>query len=206
MKRRFAFLRQGAFYGGIVLGIIVLPALLIGVNWTLQRIHSHPSTGTATPVTSGNMTISLSDDLLTTGMRLGLQRVQDKIPFTIKDVAAKTQKGDSLELDADGPIPSTIPVIGGVLGGQLVSMSVTMAPVVDKTGHIDFKITQLSVVGLDASFFGLSNTLLESTLNGQFSNVGDGSIVNGLNYQLLSVATAKGALLVTAKLYQSTGG
>lgn len=196
MQRR-RFFQQRVFYGGLFTGIILLPALLISANWLLIRIHTH--TQNSATVTAGNMTFALSDDVLSIGMRLALQKVQTQSHFTVSHMTVTTQKGDAIQLNADGTV-NQVPVFGSLPA----TLSVTFGPVVDKTGHIDFRVLQLSIMGIDASLFGLTNTILENTLNNQFSDVGQGSLVKGLDYQLVDVHTDTGALLVTAKLYQAT--
>lgn len=192
MQRR-PFFRQRSFYGGILTGIIVVPLFFISFNQIL--LHIRNTSHHAPQVTSGNMIISLNDDLMTTGMTLALQRIQKQSRFTVAHLTVTTQKGDSIQMNADGTL-NQVPVIGSVPG----TLSVTMNPVIDSTGHIDFQITQLSVIGIDASLWGLANTLIEQTLNDQFSDLGQGSVLKGLDYQLLNVHTENGALVVTAKL------
>lgn len=188
--QRPRFYRQRSFYGGIAIGLILVPLLVLLITW-LGAPHSQAA---APPtVTSGDMTITMNDDLLTTGMRMALQREQGKLPFTVSHVTASTKTGDHVELDADGP---------SLLGSAPISMMVTMAPRITSQGQLDFQITDVQFAGLDVSFFGLTNAALESTLNNQFSDLGQGNLVKGLNYQLLDVHTDNGALIITAKLYQ----
>ena len=192
MYRR-PFFRQRSFYGGILTGIILLPLLFISVNQIL--LHIHNTSHSAATVTSGNMTISLSDDLMTTGMTLALQRVQKQSRFTVAHLTVATHKGDNIQVNADGTV-NQVPILGSVPA----TLSITLSPVIDATGHIDFQVTQLTVMGIDATLWGLTNTLIEQTLNDQFSTFGQGSVIKGLEYQLLSVQTDTGALVVTAKL------
>jgi hypothetical protein len=184
------FYRQKSFYGGIAIGIVLLPLLILLITW-IGAPHGQAAAPPA--VTSGDMTITMDDNLLTTGMRLALQREQSKLPFTISHVSAATQKGDHVELDADGP---------SLLGSAPISMMVAMAPRITSQGQLDFQITDVQVAGIDVSFFGLTNAALESALNDQFSDMGQGNLVKGLDYQLLDVRTDNGAMIITAKLYQ----
>jgi len=184
------FFRQKSFYGGLAIGIILLPLLILLISWIGAP---HGQAAAPPTVTSGDMTITMNDDLLTTGMRMALQREQSKLPFTVSHVTASTKTGDHVELDADGP---------SILGSAPISMMVTMAPRITSQGQLDFQITDVQLAGIDVSFFGLTNAALESTLNDQFSDLGQGHLVKGLDYQLLDVHTGNGALIIDAKLYQ----
>lgn len=187
-KGRF-FLRQGIFYGGMATGFFLVPLVLFLVLLLIVR-----GGGTAaqrnTQVTSGNMTITMNDDVLTTGMSIGLNRAG--LPVQVTNVQVHSKAGDDVELSA------TIPT---AIAPQ--AFQITMAPQIDTTGQLDFKITAIHLNGGDASLWGLSEQILEMALNSQFSDLGRGAVIKGLNYQLLDVHTDDGALVVTTRLYQS---
>jgi hypothetical protein len=189
---RRPFFKQGSFYGGLVAGFALFPLLIAGTAWIFTH---HAAASAASTASSGNVTIQVNDDVLTIGMRAGLLQVQNQLPFTLKNVTAKTSAGDTIALHADGP---------SIVGSAPIGMDVTLSPTVNNKGQIDFRVTDLMVAGIDVSLFGLTTTALENTLNQQFSNLGQGSLVNGLTYQLENVHTIKGALVLNAKLVQAS--
>jgi hypothetical protein len=191
--KRTQFFRQRSFYGGLVAGIFLLPVLFILVS--VIGAHFHAAAKTPPQVTSGNMTISMDDNLLTAGMRMALVREQGKLPFTVTHVTAVTHAGDNIDVNADGP---------SLLGSAPISMQMALGPRIDSKGHIDFQIVSVHIAGIDVGLFGLTNSVLESALNDQFSDLGQGDLVKGFSYQLLDVHTNNGALIVTAKLIQGT--
>jgi hypothetical protein len=182
---RKPFFRTGAFYGGIVVGIILLPLLL----FLFGAILANRSAPAPQQATSGNITITLNDDLLTTGMQLALKKALTQLPplpFAVTNVKAATHAGDDIELSANlGP----------------TDMKVSFAPTVTADGNLDFKITHTEVAGgfIDLDAF---NGVFEAALNDQFSDAGSGRLVKGLDYQLQSVHTIDGSLILNAKLYE----
>jgi hypothetical protein len=193
--KRTHFFQQRTFYGGVVAGIVLVPVVITLI--TVIGAHFRPTVKTPPAVTSGDMTISMDNDLLTAGMRMALVREQSKLPFTISHVTAVSHAGDDIDLSADGP---------SILGSAPISMQVGLGPRIDSQGNIDFQIKSVHLAGIDVSFFGLTNSVLESALNEQFSNLGKGDLVRGFSYQLLDVHTEEGALIVTTKLNQTQSG
>ncbi len=186
------FFRHGTFYGGLAAGFVLFPIFIAGLAWVLTHHHTASAAGN---VTSGNVTITLNDDVLTIGMRMGLLQVQNQLPFTLKNVIATTSPGDTITLHADGP---------SIIGSDPIGMDVILSPTVNSKGRIDFRVTDLTVAGIDVSLFGLTTTALENALNQQFSDVGQGALINGLSYQLAGVHTIKGALVLNATLSQTS--
>lgn len=180
---RKPFYRMGTFYGGLVLGIFLFPFIF----FALAVLSSHHTNQAAKAVTSGNITITMDDALLTTGMRIALKRTLTQmpaLPFAVTNVIAKTHPGDVVDLTADlGPI----------------NVLIALSPQVTSTGKLDFQITHTDVGGL----FSLDafDSALEGALNDQFADVGSGNLVKGLDYQLIAVNTTVGNLVLTAKLY-----
>lgn len=180
---RKPFYRLGAFYGGLCLGLLLFPFIF----FALAVLTSHHANQAAKPATSGNITITMDDALLTTGMRLALKRALTQLPalpFAVTNVAAKTHSGDTVDLTADlGPINALIAI----------------SPQVSADGKLDFQITHTDIGGL----FSLDafNSAFEAALNDQFSDVGSGNLVKGLDYQLVGVTTTEGTLVLTAKLF-----
>jgi hypothetical protein len=185
-KGRF-FLRQGAFYGGMATGFFLVPLVIFLLLVLLVHTGDPPRN---TQVTSGNMTITMNDDVLSTGMSIGL--AQAGLPFQVTNVQAHSKAGDSLELDASVPTALGTP-----------TMMITLAPQIDTSGHLDFQVKAIAFNGGDISLGGLTNQIIEMALNSQFSNLGSGTIIKGLNYQLVDVHTIDGALVVTTRLSQS---
>jgi hypothetical protein len=185
-KSRF-FLRQGVFYGGMATGFFLVPLVIFLLLLLIVHGGNAPRNS---QVTSGNMTITMNDDLLSTGMSIGLAHAG--LPFQVTNVQAHSKAGDSLELDA------SVPTAFGT-----ATMTMTLAPQIDTTGHLDFQIKAIQFNGGDLSLGGLTNQLIEMALNSQFSNLGSGSVIKGLNYQLVDVHTNDGSLVVTMRLYQS---
>jgi hypothetical protein len=168
---------------GVVLGIIA--TLVIQIFFI-----NHPTSANNTPATGDLITISMNDALLTTGMRLAIQREQSKLPVQLNNINAVTHDGNQLDLNASAPTIANINV----------SVSFTLSPSVNK-GKLNFHVVDAQLGGL--SLPGISN-IIESVLNDQFADFGQGQLVQGLNYQLIDVHTNKNALLVTAKLIQGS--
>ena len=180
------FYRQRVFYGGLIAGFVLFPLLIFVLGWAL----SHHTVATPQPgPNSGNMTITLNDDVLTLGMTMGLARVKSQVPFQVTNTQVVTKVGDHIEMHADGNF-----------GPIVIGMDMTMGAVVDGTGHLTFQIKAISAGGADLSLFGFTNARIEDAMNQQFADLGSGSIVQGLRYQLTSVSTIDGALVVSAKL------
>jgi hypothetical protein len=183
------FYRQRVFYGGLVVGFILFPLIIYTLGWALShRIVNTPKPGPD----SGGMSITLDDDVLTIGMGLGLGRVQSQIPFVVTNAHVTTKMGDHIELHADGNF-----------GPAVIGMDMTLGAVVDASNHLTFQIKAISAAGADLSFFGFTNARIEDALNQQFSDVGTGSVVKGLRYQLTNVRTVAGALIVSANLVKN---
>lgn len=183
------FFRQGSFYGGLLVGAILLPLLLVAAS--LVSAHNAPAKQNP-PITSGNITISLSDQMLATGMRLALARAQDQIPFTITNVTATSTAGNHLALSADGP---------SLLNVVPTSLRMTFAPTIDKTNHLDFVVLDSQItVGLGVPLDAF-NDMVRGLLNDQFTDLSQGHVAKGLDYELLDCHTVDGALVVTAKLF-----
>ena len=183
---RRRFFQQRLFWGGTFAGLIAgMLILMIGLVVFGQR----PPISAVSQTQNGNITIMVDSPLLTTGMRIAIKRVQNKLPVTVSDVSAVTFDGDRVDMTviAPGPLGVTLNLIFG------------LAPVIDATGHIDFKITQTQLGGLVIP--GV-NGIVESALNDQFSTFGNGPIIHGLSYQLTGVSTTSSALVLKAKVYQ----
>ena len=189
-KQPKRFYQHGLFYGSLVAGIIVgfviagIGLVVLGSHGALPKNISQAK--------SGNITISMDDPLLTTGMRLALKRVQNQLPFTVSDVAAQTQAGDRVVLNVTTPGPV----------GINVGLKFVLAPTIDSTGHIDFKVIETDVGPLNISF--AVNSMIEDSLNQQFANFGQGELVQGLTYQLIGVSTTNAALVLNARLTSSS--
>lgn len=180
------FYQRGLFYGSLVTGIIlgfVIAAIGLAVLGTHGALPKNIS-----QAKSGNITISMDDALLTTGMRLALQRNQNQLPFTVSNVVAQTQTGDRVVLNVTTPGPV----------GITVGLKFVLAPTIDSTSHIDFKVVETDVGPLNISF--AVNQMIEQSLNQQFANFGQGELVQGLTYQLIGVSTTNTALVLNAKL------
>jgi hypothetical protein len=186
--RRSRFYRQRVFYGGLFAGFLLFPLIIVTLGWALSH---HTAAATKLGPNSGNMSITLNDDVLTLGMTLALGRVKSQIPFIVTNTKATTKVGDHIELHADGNF--------GVL---IIGIDMTLGAVVDSTGHLTFQIKAISAAGTDLSLFGYTNARIEDALNQQFADIGNGSVVRGLRYQLTNVHTEAGALVVSAKLMQ----
>ncbi|MBA3822816.1 MAG: hypothetical protein H0X24_02785 [Ktedonobacterales bacterium] len=180
------FYRQRVFYGGLIAGFVIFPLLVFALGWVL----SHHVAATPKPgPDSGNMTITLDDDVLTLGMTMGLARVKSQVPFEVTNTRVTTKVGDHIEVHADGNF-----------GPIVIGMDMTLGTVVDATGHLAFQIKAISAAGADLSLFGFTNARIEDALDQQFADLGSGSFVKGLSYQLTNVRTEAGALVVSAKL------
>jgi hypothetical protein len=180
---------QRAFYtgGGCAILVALLAVFLVALLFGLGGA-SPPATTQA--VTAGNFTATVDDDLLTLGVRQGLGRVKDQLPFTVKNVMVSTQAGDEIDVAGDGD-----PILGVITP----HVTVTIAPAI-AAGKLDFRVTRIQVFGLNASPGGSINRALEDALNQQFGNLSQGKILSGLNYQILAVHTTTSALVLTARL------
>ncbi len=185
-SRPARFYRQRVFYGGLIAGFVLFPLIIFTLGWAL----SHRTVATPKPgPDSGNIAITLDDDVLTLGMTMGLNRVKSQVPFVVTNTRVTTKVGDHIETHADGNF-----------GPVVIGLDMTLGAVVDDTGHIAFQIKAISAAGADLSLFGFTNARIEDALNQQFADIGSGSAIKGLRYQLTNVHTEAGALVVSAKL------
>lgn len=188
-NRRRGLLRQRVFWGGLASGLIVG---ILGTVLGLVALGPHGA-APRPAATPGDLTMTMDDALLTTGMRLSLTNVQSQLPFTVSNVAATTKAGDDIELSADGP--SLIP---GVLGATHLLLEV--APQVHN-GALQFHILSSQLGGLTLPDF--LNSLIESSMDSQFAAFGHGAITKSLAYVLVNVKTQANALIVTANVTET---
>jgi hypothetical protein len=180
---RKAIRRQ--FWGGLALGILLGIIIIPAIQFFVMR-HTFAA-ATNTSVNKGIVVIRIDDALLTTGMRMAVQREQSKLPVTLQNVTAVTHQGNQLDMEADVPLPL------GLTG----NLTATFSPYINN-GNLNFHVTQIEGLTLPQPI----SSALESILNDQFSGIGSGAIGMGLSYQLIDVHTEQGALIVTAKVVQ----
>jgi|GEM_PF-5241073 len=172
------------FWGGLAIGVVS------GIIVTLLTVvflapHSSP-TKAATTVNTGNFTITMSDALLTIGMRMALKKVQGQLPVTLSNPVAATQTNNRLNMNVDAIGPA----------GLSIGVHFVFSPKVSTSGQLTFTV-------IDAQLGGLSipgvNGVIENALNQQFADFGKGQL-NGLQYQLTEAHTVSGSLIITAKV------
>jgi hypothetical protein len=188
--QRKSFLSQPAFYGGLILGILL--ALVAGLVAELifsSQTHS-PSAAAAQ---SGNVTIAIDQQALDLGMQLALKQIQPQLPFTITSISTALRPGDEIDVTVDGQ-----PILG-----VTPTAIITLSPVVDSDGSLDFRVQQVELSNLNLSLGTSVNQAIEQAINQQFSGYGRGDLVNGLHYQLVDVHTTASALFLTARLTTS---
>ena len=188
--QRKSFLRQPAFYGGVILGIVL--ALVAGFVAELI-FSSQTRTPSAAAPQSGNVTIAIDQQALDLGMQLALKQVQPQLPFTITGISTAIRAGDEVDVTVDGQ-----PILG-----ITPTAIITLSPVVESDGSLDFRVQQVELSNLNLSLGNGVNQTIEQAINQQFSSYGRGDLVNGLHYQLVDVHTTTNALILTARLTTS---
>lgn len=178
------FFKNRLWYGGLIPGLFIgFIIAVLGLVVFAPRAQQ-PKVATAT---SGDITITMDDALMTTLMKYALLQEQSSIPFTIQDVAVVTHKGDEVQLTADGPS----------LLGQPVTMKLVIGPVASK-GKLTFNILETDISILVVP--GFLDSLLEDAMNAQVADFGTGAINPNLNYEVEGVSTTNAGLSITAKV------
>jgi uncharacterized protein YpmS len=185
--QRKSFLGQPAFYGGVILGVLL--ALVVGLVAELI-LSSQTQSSSAAPPHSGNVTIAIDQQALDLGMQLALKQVQPQLPFTITGISTALHTGDDVDVSVSGQ-----PVLG-VTPTAIINLS----PVVASDGSLDFRVQQVQLSNLNLTLGSAVNLAIEQAINQQFSSYGRGDLVNGLHYQLVDVHTTADSLILTAQL------
>ena len=186
---RTRFFRQPAFYGGIILGVVlaVLGGVLAVVLINLSGKGAGPDT---TVPQTGNVTIAIDEKTLDMGMNLAIKQAQSQLPFTVTGVSTALKAGDEIDVTIDGQ-----PVLG-ISPAVLVKLS----PVVASDGTLDFQVQQVQLSNLNLSLGSAVDQALEQAINQQFAGYGRGNLGNTFHYQLLNVRTTTSALVLTAQV------
>ena len=186
MQRKI-FLRQPAFYGGVILGIL----LVLAVGLVVELIFSSQTqSASVTASQSGNVTIAIDQQALDLGMQLALKQVQPQLPFTITGISTALHTGDEVDITVSGQ-----PILG-ITPTAIINLS----PVVASDGSLDFRVQQVQLSNLNLTLGSAVNQAIEQAINQQFSSYGRGNLVNGLHYQLVNVHTTTDSLILTAQL------
>jgi uncharacterized protein YpmS len=185
--QRKSFLGQPAFYGGVVLGIVL--ALAVGLVAELIFSSQTHNPEAAAPQ-SGNVTIAIDQQALDLGMQLALKQVQPQIPFTITGISTTLHAGDEVDVTVDGQ-----PILG-----ITPTAIITLSPSVDSDGSLDFRVQQVELSNLNLTLSSSVNQTIEQAINRQFSSFGKGDLANGLHYQVVDVHTTGSALILSARL------
>jgi uncharacterized protein YpmS len=188
--QRKSFLGQPAFYGGVILGILL--ALVVGL--LVELIFSAQTHGpSAAAPQSGNVAIAIDQQALDLGMQLALKQVQPQLPFTITGISTALRAGDEIDVTVYGE-----PILG------ITPMAIiTLSPVVNSNGSLDFRVQKVELSSLNLTLGSSVDQSIEQAINEQFSSYGRGDLVNGLHYQLVDVHTTASALVLTARLTTS---
>jgi hypothetical protein len=183
------FFRQPAFYGGVILGVILVVLGGVAAVLLLNLPGNAASSNTDVPH-SGGVTISIDQQALDLGMQLAVQKVEPQLPFTVTGVSTTLHAGDEIDVTIDGQ-----PVFG-ITPAVLVKLS----PVVASDGTLDFQVKQVQLSNLNLTLGTAVNQALEQAMNQQFAGYGKGNLSNGLHYQLMNVRTTNSALILTAQV------
>jgi uncharacterized protein YpmS len=181
------FLGQRAFYGGVILGILLV--LVAGLVAELVFSSQNQSASVPAPQ-SGNVTIDINQQALDLGMQLALKQVQPQLPFTITSISTTLRAGDEVDVTINGQ-----PILG-ITPAAIINLS----PVVASDGSLDFRVQQVQLSNLNLSLGSAVDQAIEQAINQQFSSYGRGDLVNGLHYQLVDVRTTTNSLILTAQL------
>jgi len=181
------FLGQPAFYGGVILGVLLV--LIAGLVAELVFSSQTQSASMPTPQ-SGNVTIDINQQALDLGMQLALKQVQPQLPFTITGISTNLRAGDEVDVTINGQ-----PILG-VTPAAIIKLS----PVVASDGSLDFRVQQVQLSNLNLSLGSAVDQAIEQAINQQFSSYGRGDLVNGLHYQLVNVHTTTNSLILSAQL------
>jgi len=188
-SRSKRFFRQPVFYGGILLGmvLVVVAGILALVVIGLLGHDARPST--AAPQT-GNVTIALDQQALDMAMAQAIKQTQSQLPFTVTGVSIALQRGD--EIDAT--------IVGQPVFGITPTVLVKLSPVVAANGTLDFQVQQVQVSNLNLNLGSAVNQALEQAINQQFAGYSRGNLGIGLRYQVLDVRTTTSSLILIAQV------
>jgi hypothetical protein len=181
------FWKQRIWYVAAILGLIVGILLVVIIQIFFMGHAVAPANHLASK--DDTVTISIPDTTLTISAQSAIQRNQSQLPVQVKNIGVTTYPGNRIDIAAAVP----------ALGGVDISVLFMASPIVNN-GKITFHVFNAQLGGLTISSI---NSAIESALNQQFSDFGQGHLLQGFNYQLIGADTVKGALVITARVNAS---
>lgn len=178
-QKRFSQRFWGGFISGCLSGILILAVFSI-----ITSRHSAAQHLQTTP--QGSVSITLDDASLTNIMQIALSKVQNKIPVGLSHIAAQSEDGGQVRLNATAT----------TVGGFSTSAYFVFTPTLDRTGQIQFQVNTVQLQGIDIPGIG---AIMEAAIDSQFQQYTDGEY-RGIAYHLLDIKTAKNQLIVVTQV------